>query len=144
MKCNKEEVYRSVQGVICVGGQEAEVNGHLFLHCNISTDLWNMFFCILRVNWTMPRTTFEVLTHCKKLEREDQRKICLKKDQRKIGGRTSLLAFSGHYGRKGMRDVMKRRLSAADHIKKFTQLIPYEIVKNPRSSKTWALQEQLF
>ncbi|KAG5612411.1 hypothetical protein H5410_023692 [Solanum commersonii] len=29
----------------------------------IATDLWNMFVCILGVNWTMPRTTFEVLTH---------------------------------------------------------------------------------
>jgi len=44
-------------------GQKTEVNGHLFLHCKIATDLWNMFVCILGVNWTMPRTTFEVLTH---------------------------------------------------------------------------------
>ncbi|KAG5596520.1 hypothetical protein H5410_037752 [Solanum commersonii] len=29
----------------------------------IATDLWNMFVCILGVNWTMPITTFEVLTH---------------------------------------------------------------------------------
>ncbi|KAG5624648.1 hypothetical protein H5410_009866 [Solanum commersonii] len=33
------------------------------LHCKIATDLWNLFVCILGVNWTMPRTTFEVLTH---------------------------------------------------------------------------------
>lgn len=44
-------------------GQEAEVNARLFLHCKIATDLWNMFICILEVNWTMPRTTFEALTH---------------------------------------------------------------------------------
>ncbi|WMV12818.1 hypothetical protein MTR67_006203 [Solanum verrucosum] len=44
-------------------GQKTEVNGHLFLHCKIATDLWNMFVFILGVNWTMPRTTFEVLTH---------------------------------------------------------------------------------
>ena len=43
--------------------QDTEVNGHLFLHCKMATDLWNMLVCILGVNWTMPRTTFEVLTH---------------------------------------------------------------------------------
>lgn len=42
--------------------EEAEVNGHLFLHCRIATDLWNMFICMLEVDWTMPKTTFEVLT----------------------------------------------------------------------------------
>lgn len=28
--------------------EEAEVNGHLFLHCRIATDLWNMFICMLQ------------------------------------------------------------------------------------------------
>ncbi|KAG5584231.1 hypothetical protein H5410_044665 [Solanum commersonii] len=49
--------------VACFTWLKTEVNGHLFLHCKIATDLWNMFVCILGVNWTMPRTTFEVLTH---------------------------------------------------------------------------------
>ncbi|KAG5625681.1 hypothetical protein H5410_010899 [Solanum commersonii] len=35
----------------------------------IATDLWNMFVCILKVNWTMPRTTFEVLTHWQGIEK---------------------------------------------------------------------------
>jgi len=60
--------------------QEAEVNGHLFLHCRMATDLWNMFICKLGVNWTMPRTTFEVLTHWqgigKRGSKEDWWKKC--------------------------------------------------------------------
>ncbi|KAG5611810.1 hypothetical protein H5410_023091 [Solanum commersonii] len=84
--------------------QEAEANGRLFLHCKMATDLWNMFVRILGVNWTMPRTTFEVLTLTgKELGREDQRKI---------GGKMSLLAFGGHYGKKGMRSALKGGLAA--------------------------------
>lgn len=41
-------------------GQEAKVNGHLFLHCMTTTNLWNIFVCILGVNMTIPKTTFEV------------------------------------------------------------------------------------
>ncbi|XP_006352585.1 uncharacterized protein [Solanum tuberosum] len=42
-------------------GEEAEVNSHLFLHCRTAANLWNMFLCILGVNWVMPKTTLELL-----------------------------------------------------------------------------------
>jgi len=41
--------------------QEAEVNNHLFIHCQIATSLWNRFLCILGVSWVMPKTTLELL-----------------------------------------------------------------------------------
>lgn len=44
-------------------GQEAEVNGHLILHYKTTTNLWNMFLHILRVNWIRCSTTSEVLVH---------------------------------------------------------------------------------
>ncbi|KAG5569956.1 hypothetical protein H5410_059722 [Solanum commersonii] len=40
---------------------EAEVNNHLFIHCQIVTSLWNRFLCILGVSWVMPKTTLELL-----------------------------------------------------------------------------------
>ncbi|KAG5585519.1 hypothetical protein H5410_045953 [Solanum commersonii] len=48
MKCYKEEVYRPVQSATCVDRRLKSVE-HVYLYT--------------RVNWTMPRTTFEVLTH---------------------------------------------------------------------------------
>lgn len=36
---------------------DAEVNSHLFLHCKTVANLWNMFFCLLRVHWVIPKTT---------------------------------------------------------------------------------------
>jgi len=40
---------------------EAEVNNHLFIHCQTATRLWNTFLCSLRISWVMPKTTLEVL-----------------------------------------------------------------------------------
>lgn len=44
----------------CMCGKEAEVNRYLFLHCKRVVNLWDMFICVLRVNWVMPRTTSDI------------------------------------------------------------------------------------
>lgn len=42
--------------------QEAEVNNHILIHCQITASLWNMFLCILGISWVMmPKTTLELL-----------------------------------------------------------------------------------
>ncbi|KAG5570565.1 hypothetical protein H5410_060331 [Solanum commersonii] len=43
----------------------------------------------------------------KSMEHESERE-----DQKKTGGKISLVAYGGHYGRKGMGDVLKERLAA--------------------------------
>lgn len=57
---------------------KAEDNAHLFLHCKTASNLWNMFFCILGVNWVMSRTTLELLKSWNRVGRrgssEDWRK----------------------------------------------------------------------
>lgn len=67
MKCYGEEVYRSVQGALCVNKRLRQMV--ICLYIAKQTDLWNMFLCILGVNWTMPRTTFEVLIHWQEIGR---------------------------------------------------------------------------
>jgi len=51
--CLTHEVLQKKRRQICsrcfMCDQDAEVNGHLFLHCKVATNLWNMFFCILGV-----------------------------------------------------------------------------------------------
>lgn len=39
------------QGVRCV--RKRQINSHLFLHCRTAANLWNMFFCILGINWVI-------------------------------------------------------------------------------------------
>ena len=87
--------------------QEAEVNSHLFLHCKMATDLWNMLVCILGVNWTMPRTTFEVLTHWQGIGNRGSKEDWWKNVP---------LAFGGHYGKKGTRGF-EGRVSSSQMIK---------------------------
>ncbi|KAF3639050.1 Ras-related protein RABC2a [Capsicum annuum] len=45
--------------------QEAENNEQLFQHCEITANLWQMFFDMLGVIWVMPRTTLELLKNWK-------------------------------------------------------------------------------
>ena len=41
---------------------DADVNAHLFMHCKAAMSLWNMFLCLLGVNWVMLKTTLELLS----------------------------------------------------------------------------------
>ena len=38
-----------------------ETNNHLFLHCNFTKQVWNLFLSISNLNWTMPKHTSELL-----------------------------------------------------------------------------------
>lgn len=37
--------------------QDFKTNRHLFLHCPVATDIWNMFLSVLGFNWVMPEST---------------------------------------------------------------------------------------
>ncbi|WMV53948.1 hypothetical protein MTR67_047333 [Solanum verrucosum] len=71
--CLTHEVLQKKGRQICsrcfMCDQEAEVNGHLFLHCKVATNLWNMFFCILGVCWVTPQTTKGLLDSWKEIGR---------------------------------------------------------------------------
>lgn len=34
--------------------KEAETTRHLLLHCEVASEIWNMFFCLFGLKWTMP------------------------------------------------------------------------------------------
>lgn len=36
-----------------------ETNNHLFLHCPVAADVWNMFLSLFGFNWVMPQSTKE-------------------------------------------------------------------------------------
>ncbi|KAG5575094.1 hypothetical protein H5410_055228 [Solanum commersonii] len=40
--------------------EEGETNNHLFLHCNYTAQIWNLFLSISNLNWTMPERTSNV------------------------------------------------------------------------------------
>lgn len=42
-------------------GRDLETNSHLFLHCPITSQLWQLFLNIVGLRWTMPATTLELL-----------------------------------------------------------------------------------
>jgi len=50
---------------------DAEVNSHLFLHCKTAANLWNTFFCLLRVHWVIPKTTRGMLNSWKGIGRRE-------------------------------------------------------------------------
>ncbi|WMV31366.1 hypothetical protein MTR67_024751 [Solanum verrucosum] len=56
-------------------GEEAQVNSHLFLHYRTAANLWNMFLCILGVNWVMPKTTSELLRQWEGVGRRRRSKL---------------------------------------------------------------------
>ncbi|WMV41703.1 hypothetical protein MTR67_035088 [Solanum verrucosum] len=39
----------------------SETNSHLFLHCNYTAQIWNLFLSISNLNWTMPERTSDVM-----------------------------------------------------------------------------------
>lgn len=41
--------------------QQAKVNNHLFLHYKATTNLWNMFLCIVGVSWVRPKSIMDLL-----------------------------------------------------------------------------------
>ncbi|KAF3641224.1 Actin-7 [Capsicum annuum] len=68
-----KSAYWKMNGRNCVS-VEAENNEHLFLHCEITTKLWQIFLDMLGVIWVMPRTTLEHLKIRRVLVEEGQRK----------------------------------------------------------------------
>lgn len=40
--------------------QEAETNGHLFLHCPITRQLWQLFAALAQIVWVMPQSTLDL------------------------------------------------------------------------------------
>lgn len=45
-------------------GRNLETNSHLFLHCPITRQLWQLFLNIVGPRWTMPATIEELLECC--------------------------------------------------------------------------------
>lgn len=52
-------------------GQEVETNEHFFIHFKITTNLWQLFFCILGVSWVVPKTTFVLFSSWKEVGRRN-------------------------------------------------------------------------
>ncbi|WMV49660.1 hypothetical protein MTR67_043045 [Solanum verrucosum] len=42
--------------------REIETTKHLFIHCRVTEKLWQVFFNLRGINWSMPRHTSEALT----------------------------------------------------------------------------------
>lgn len=43
-------------------GREAETINHLFLHCSVTVQVWNIFLALAGVHWVMPNNTKEMLS----------------------------------------------------------------------------------
>jgi hypothetical protein len=46
----------------CMCKARGESVNHLFLHCNVARDLWNMFFSLFGIPWIMPRGVMDLLS----------------------------------------------------------------------------------
>jgi hypothetical protein len=42
--------------------ESGESVNHLFLHCLVARDLWNMFFSLFGIPWTMPQGVMDLLS----------------------------------------------------------------------------------
>lgn len=43
-------------------GREEETNSHLFLHCSVTVQVWNIFIALTGIQWVMPDSTIEMLS----------------------------------------------------------------------------------
>ncbi|KAG5610039.1 hypothetical protein H5410_021320 [Solanum commersonii] len=43
----------------CSLQKAVESNTHLFLHCTVTTNLWNMFYSLFGLSWVMPHSIKE-------------------------------------------------------------------------------------
>lgn len=42
--------------------ETAETNNHLFLHCRVTTQLWDIFLTMIGLKWSMPQSTLDIFT----------------------------------------------------------------------------------
>ena len=78
-----------------------ETNNHLFLHCKVTTQLWNLFLGLTHTEWTMPEHTADLLS------------CWISRGGRKSKKKWSIIpsciwchAFGGVFGKKEIADVM--------------------------------------
>ncbi|WMV14232.1 hypothetical protein MTR67_007617 [Solanum verrucosum] len=75
-------------------GEKAETVTHLFLHCRITNQLWDLFINKKELKWVMPRRVTQTLPASQDIGRD---------------GKSSQLVFGGQRGKKGTLDVIRTR-----------------------------------
>ena len=85
----------------CLLCKEAlETNKHLFMHCEVTTQIWAMFTAIAGINWIMPEHTADLLSCW--IRRGGSK-------SQKYGGGQSQPASGGPFGRRGTRGSLREK-----------------------------------
>lgn len=79
-------------------GQDAETISHLFLHCRVTRQLWELFINNRGIRWTMPGRTYELLSSWNKGGALHLTKI---------DGKLSQQPFGRQFERRGIQGVLK-------------------------------------